>query len=340
MKNKSQQNEIKNEEIAIYQSETGAIEVSIDFKKETLLLTQQQVAQLFGIKKAAISKHVKNIFISAELEKESTVSILETVQKEGNRKVIRKIEYYNLDLVLSIGYRVNSVNATKFRRWATEVLKGHIFKGYCINRERIASNYKLFLKALDDVKALLPESSKTDTVNILELVSIFADTWFSLNAYDAEELPKTGITINQVEITANELKDALRELKKELVAKSEAADLFGIERKEKNIENIVGNVFQSFGGEYVYPTVEEKAANLLYFFIKNHPFVDGNKRSGAFAFIWFLQKTGLLNIQRLSPNVLTALTLLIAESNPKDKDRIVGIILLILSGGIMKTTLK
>ena len=323
---------IKNE-IAIYQSESGAIEIAIDFKKETLLLTQQQVAQLFGIKKAAISKHVKNIFASAELEKESTVSILETVQKEGGRKIVRKIEYYNLDLVLSIGYRVNSLNATRFRRWATTTLKEHIIKGYSINKERIASNYKLFLKALDDVKALLPESSKTDTVNILELVSIFADTWFSLNAYDAEELPKSGITKNQIEITANELRNTLQELKKELVAKNEAADLFGIERKERNIENIVGNVFQSFGGEYVYPTVEEKAANLLYFFIKNHPFIDGNKRSGAFAFIWFLQKSGLLNIQRLNPNVLTALTLLIAESNPKDKDRTIGIILLILRGG-------
>ena len=326
---------IKNE-IAIYQSESGAIEIAIDFKKETLLLTQQQVAQLFGIKKAAISKHVKNIFASAELEKESTVSILETVQKEGGRKIVRKIEYYNLDLVLSIGYRVNSLNATRFRRWATTTLKEHIIKGYSINKERIASNYKLFLKALDDVKALLPESSKTDTVNILELVSIFADTWFSLNAYDAEELPKAGITKNQIEITANELRNALQELKKELIAKNEAADLFGIERKERNIENIVGNVFQSFGGEYVYPTVEEKAANLLYFFIKNHPFIDGNKRSGAFAFIWFLQKAGLLNMQRLSPNVLTALTLLIAESNPKDKDRMIGIILQILRGGSEK----
>ena len=182
----------------------------------------------------------------------------------------------------------------------------------------------------------MPESSKTDTVKILELVSVFAETWFSLNAYDVEELPKSGIIKNQIEITANELRNVLQELKKELVVKSEATELFGIERKEKNIENIVGNVFQSFGGEYVYPTVEEKAANLLYFFIKNHPFIDGNKRSAAFAFIWFLHKTGLLNIQRLNPNVLTALTLLIAESNPKDKDRMIGIILLILKGGSEK----
>lgn len=331
MKNKLRQNEIKNE-VAIYQSESGAIEISVDSNKETLLLTQQQVAQLFDVNKPAISKHVKNIFASAELEKESTVSILETVQMEGDRQVIRKIEYYNLDLVLSIGYRVNSIKATMFRRWATKTLKEHIVKGYSVNKERIALNYKLFLKAIEDVKALLPESGKTDTANILELVSIFADTWFSLNAYDAEELPKTGITKNQVEITANELKNALQELKKELIAKNEATDLFSMERQENNIESIVGNVFQSFGGEYVYPTVEEKAANLLYFFIKNHPFIDGNKRSGAFVFIWFLQKAGLLNMERLNPNVLTAVTLLIAESNPRDKGRMIGLILLILRG--------
>ncbi len=335
MKNKSQQNEIR-KEIAIYQSETGAIEFQADVKKETLWASLQQIAGLFDTDKSGISRHIKNIYQTGELEKKSTVAKIATVQKEGNRTIKREIESYNLDVILSVGYRVNSKKATKFRRWATEVLKEHIFKGFTINKERIASNYKLFLKALDDVKALLPENSKTDTVNILELVSIFADTWFSLSAYDAQELPKTGITKNQIEITANELRNALQELKKELAAKSEAGDLFGIERKEKNIENIVGNVFQSFSGEYVYPTVEEKAANLLYFFIKNHPFIDGNKRSGAFAFIWFLQKAGLLNIQRLSPNALTALTLLIAESNPKDKGRMVGIILLILRGGIEK----
>ena len=332
IKNKSRQNEIKNE-LAIYQSESGAIEFRADIKKETLWASLQQIADLFGIDKSGISRHIKNIYKDGELDEKSTVAKIATVQNEGNRIVKREIESYNLDVILSVGYKVNSKKATRFRRWATTTLKEHIIKGYSINKERIASNYKLFLKALDDVKALLPESSKTDTVNILELVSIFADTWFSLNAYDAEELPKAGITKNQIEITANELRNVLQELKKELIAKNEAADLFGIERKEKNIENIVGNVFQSFGGEYVYTTVEEKAANLLYFFIKNHPFIDGNKRSGAFAFIWFLQKAGLLNIQRLSPNVLTALTLLIAESNPKDKDRMIGIILLILRGG-------
>ena len=179
MKNKSQQNEINNG-VAIYQSETGAIEFQADVKKETLWASLQQIASLFDTDKSGISRHIKNIYQTGELEKKSTVAKIATVQKEGNRTVKREIESYNLDVILSVGYRVNSKKATKFRRWATAILKEHIVKGYSINKERIASNYKLFLKALDDVKALLPESSKTDTVNILELVSIFADTWFSL----------------------------------------------------------------------------------------------------------------------------------------------------------------
>ncbi|MHB8282315.1 MAG: RhuM family protein [bacterium] len=332
MKNKLQQNEIKNE-IAIYQSESGAIELRGDWQNETIWTTQAQIANLFGVDRTVVTKHIKNILGIGELDSKQVCANFAHTAQDGKTY---QTQFYNIDVVLAVGYRVNSKVAAKFRRWATEVLKEHIFKGFTVNKERIAANYKLFLKAVEDIKALLPESSKTDTVNILELVSIFADTWFSLNAYDAEELPKTGITKNQIEITANELRGVLQELKKELITKNEATDLFSTERQENNIDGIVGNVFQSFGGEYVYPTVEEKAANLLYFFIKNHPFIDGNKRSGAFAFVWFLQKAGLLNIERLNPNVLTALTLLIAESNPRDKDRMIGIILLILRGKIEK----
>ena len=329
MENKLQQNEIKNE-IAIYQSESGAIELRGDWQNETIWATQAQIANLFEVDRTVVTKHIKNIIKFDEVDEKSNVQKMHIPNSD------KPVTFYSLDIILAVGYRVNSKTAVKFRRWATEVLKEHIFKGFSINKERIAANYKSFLKAIEDVKALLPESNKTDTVNILELVSIFADTWFSLNAYDAEELPKTGITKNQIDITANELKNALQELKKELIIKNEATDLFSAERQKNNIDSIVGNVFQSFGGEYVYPTVEEKAANLLYFFIKNHPFIDGNKRSGAFVFIWFLQKAGLLNIERLNPNVLTALTLLIAESSPKDKDKMTGIILLFLRGKIEK----
>jgi prophage maintenance system killer protein/prophage antirepressor-like protein len=308
MKNKLQPNEIKNG-IAIYQSESGAIELKGDWQNETIWATQAQIADLFIIDRTTITKHIKNVIKFDEVDEKSNVQKMHIPNSD------KPVAFYSLDIILAVGYRVNSKKAAQFRRWATEVLKEHIFKGFTINKERIAANYKSFLKAIDDVKALLPESGKTDTANILELVSIFADTWFSLSAYDAEELPKTGITKNMIEITANELKNALQELKKELIAKNEAADLFGTERQENNIDGIIGNVFQSFGGEYVYSTVEEKAANLLYFFIKNHPFIDGNKRSGAFAFIWFLQKAGILNMERLNPNALTALKKRSARNN-------------------------
>jgi hypothetical protein len=175
---------IKNE-IAIYQSESGAIELRGDWQNETIWATQAQIANLFKLDRTAITKHIKNIIKFGEIDEKSNVQKMHIANSD------KPVAFYSLDIILAIGYRVNSKTAIKFRRWASEVLKQHIFKGFTVNKERIASNYKLFLKALDDVKALLPESSKTNTVNILELVSIFADTWFSLNAYDAEELPKS-----------------------------------------------------------------------------------------------------------------------------------------------------
>ncbi|MFA6306013.1 MAG: Fic family protein, partial [Candidatus Gracilibacteria bacterium] len=164
------------------------------------------------------------------------------------------------------------------------------------------------------------------------LIKMFANTWFSLDAYDKENFPKTGVTKKEFQLTAKELTEALSDLKIGLTKSGQAGDLFGIARKEQSMEGILGNVLQSFGGKDLYPTIEEKAAHLLYFTVKNHPFVDGNKRSGAFTFVWFLKQTGLLNPMRMTPEALTALTLLVAESNPKDKERMIGLILLILKG--------
>jgi prophage maintenance system killer protein/predicted transcriptional regulator len=316
--------------IAIYQSPTGAVEVRIDEQRETIMLTQQQVGDLFGVQKAAISKHVKNIFATKELEKDATVSILETVQKEGKREIKRQVEYYNLDLILSIGYRVNSANATKFRQWATKTLRQHIVKGYTLNKKRLRKNYDEFLQAVDAVKKLLPSSGLVKAEDALELVKMFASTWLSLDAYDKSRLPHTGITKKQVTITAEELTEALKKLKQELIRKGEASELFATDRGKDSIAGIVGSIFQTFGGGDMYPTVEEKAAHLLYFMVKNHPFTDGNKRSGAFAFVWFLHKMGLLQKDKMTPEALTALTLLVAESNPKDKDKMIGLILQLL----------
>ena len=316
-------------DIVIYQAKSGKIEFRGDFERNTIWGNINQIGELFGVQKAAVSKHMKNIFNDKELDKKATVSILETVQMEGTRKVSRRIEYYNLDVILSVGYRVNSKQATQFRIWATRTLRQHLLEGYTINKKRIALNYEHFLRAVGDLKTLLPKHHTIQTQDVLELVEAFAGTWFSLDAYDTQNFPKSGATKKEVTFTADELTQALHELKQELIVRKQATDLFGQERSKDAVHGIVGNVFQSFGKQDVYPTVEEKASHLLYFMVKNHPFVDGNKRSGAFAFVWFLRRAGLLRAS-LTPEALTALTLLVVESHAKDKEKIIGLILLLL----------
>ncbi|MCG2726165.1 MAG: virulence RhuM family protein [Elusimicrobia bacterium] len=317
-------------QIVIFQAKNGKIEFRGDFEHETIWGNINQITQLFGVQKAAISKHLKNIYKEGEISKKTTVSILETVQTEGNRTVKRDIEYYNLDAIISIGYRVNSKQATQFRIWATKILKQHLVQGYTINKQRVGENYEKFLRAVAHVKALLPDGEKVKTKDVLELITIFAKTWVSLDVYDTNIFPKYGFSKKPTSFVVEDLIDALQELKRELIAKKQATNIFGQDRSKGAIHGIVGNVFQSFSKKDLYPTTEEKAAHLLYFLVKNHPFVDGNKRSGAFAFVWYLKKAGLL-CANLTPEALTVLTLLIAESNSKNKDKMIGLVLLLLN---------
>ncbi|MFH1621255.1 MAG: virulence protein RhuM/Fic/DOC family protein [Patescibacteria group bacterium] len=319
-----------NKRVVIYQAKSGALELRADASRDTFWLTQEQVAEVFNVQKAAISKHVKNIFDSGELVQKATVSKMETVQIEGGRSIKRNIEYYNLDLVLSIGYRVNSKQATHFRQWATKTLRKYVVDGYAINRTRIAKNYVQFMEAMDEVKRLLPPGTPIDAESVLELVRMFADTWVSLDAYDKDALATKGATKKRVMLTAEKLVNELALLKTALLEKGEATDLFGVERFEGNVAGIVGNVMQTFDGKELYGSVEEKAAHLLYFMVKNHPFTDGNKRSGAYAFVWFLRQAGILDAVRMTPPALTALTILVAESNPKDKEKMIRLVLTLL----------
>lgn len=316
-------------QLVIYQAKSGQIEFRGDFERETIWGSIDQIANIFGVQKAAVSKHLKNIYKEGELNKKVTVSKMETVQIEGKREIKRNIEYYNLDVILSVGYRINSKQATQFRIWATNTLKKHLLDGYTINKKYIGQNYEKFMRAVTDVKALLPPSNQVKAQDVLELINAFAGTWFSLDAYDTDAFPKTGGTKKKVVFAADELVSALQKLKQDLLDKKQATDIFGQERDKEAVRGIVGNVFQSVFGKDAYSTAEEKATHLLYFMVKDHPFVDGNKRSGAFAFIWFLRKAGLLRAS-LTPEALTALTLLIAESNPKDKDKMTGLVLLLL----------
>jgi prophage maintenance system killer protein len=251
------------------------------------------------------------------------------MQKMHTANSDKPVAFYSLDIILAVGYRTNSARAIEFRKWVTKVLKQHLLEGYTINKKRIGQNYEKFMQAVADVKALLTSGNRVTTEDILELINAFADTWFSLDAYDTDSFPKTGLTKKKVVFTANELTEALQEFKQDLMDKKQATDLFGQERSKNVVEGIIGNLFQSAFGKDVYPSAEKKSAHLLYFMIKNHPFADGNKRSGAFAFVWFLRKAGLLRAS-FTPEALTALTLLIAESNPKDKDKMVGLVLLLL----------
>ena len=317
-------------ELAIYQTESGGLELSIDNKKDTIWANLNQISKLFDKDKSVISRHIKNVFESKELNERETVAFFATVQKEGSKYVERNIAYYNLDLILSVGYRVNSKQATKFRQWATKILKSYMTDGYVINNNRIKENYDNFLKAIEDIKLLVTDNSSLKNNDIIELIKTFANTWLSLDKYDKDVLPTTGNIEKDTKITAKNFEKDLEIFKNELIKKNEATEFFATERVNGNLENIFCNVFQSFDGIDVYKTLEEKASNLLYFMIKNHPFIDGNKRSGAYSFIWFLRKNNILNINKINPQTLTILTILIAESNPKDKEKMIGLILQIL----------
>lgn len=326
-------NDIKRGEIVIYKTTKNEVDLKVRLEKETILLTQQQVSQLFDVQKAAISKHVKNIFDSSELNKNSTVSILETVQTEGDRRISRKIEYYNLDLVLSIGYRVNSKQATKFRIWATKILKQYLIKGYAINKNRLLEAQSKFHE-LQEAIFFLQKQSKKELLTgqegeLLHLLASYARTLTILNEYDKGKIKETKGVKSKFILTYENCSRIIAELKGELAQKKEASDLFGQERGG-SFEGIIKGLYQTFGGKELYPTIEDKASHILYLIIKDHPFSDGNKRSGAFLFVYFLDKSDYLYRQngekKISDNALTALALLVAESDPKEKEVMIKII--------------
>lgn len=258
----------------VYQTKSGALELRGDVKKETIWASLDQIAQLFGRDKSVISRHIKSIFKEEELEPKATVAKNATVQIEGSRSVMRDIEFYNLDIIISVGYRVNSKVATEFRKWATRTLRGYLVDGYAIDRKRVAQNYQEFLSVVDSLKNLLPAESGVDASSALELIRAYAKSWVSLDAYDKQSLVTRGATRRSVQLTAERLQGALDQLRTELMVRGEATELFGSAKSPQSVQGIVGNVMQEFGGKPVYPSVEEKAAHLLYFMVKNHPFTD------------------------------------------------------------------
>lgn len=323
-------------EISIYETPNGTIEVRLE--RETIWLSQEQMATLFDVQKAAISKHLKNIFTSGELERGSTVSKMETVQQEGTRRITRQIEHFNLDAVISVGYRVNSARATRFRQWATRLLREHLTRGYTLNRHRFETNARELEAALQLVRkaASSPELQSDMGRGLVDVVTRYTQTFVLLQRYDEGLLTEPPATTGGRLPTLEEARMALAGLKADLVARGEASLLFAQEREE-GFASLFGNLDQSVFGEPAYPSIESKAAHLLYFVIKNHPFADGNKRSGAFLFVDFLNRNGRLLDKTGQPVIndigLAALALLVAESDPGHKDTMIHLIMNMLVQG-------
>ena len=322
-------------EIVIYEDGNVTLELSIDDK--TIWLDANDIATIFDVNRPAIVKHIGNIYKTGELDKESTCSILEQVAKDGKK---RKKNYYNLDMIISVGYRVNSRKATKFRRWATEVLQRYLIDGYALNKERL---HRQKLAELDQTIRLIKQGLKSQTLSTLEakgfveIISNYAKSWALLQGYDEQSLDEVVQTKEQKFILDyDEAKEAIAELKKALIAKGEATELFGQEKADEFKGNLL-NIYQSFGGEELLPSVEQKAANLLYYIIKGHPFNDGNKRIGSYLFVLFLHKNGILHKPngepKINDNALASLALLVATSAPEQKEIIIRLVMNMLYDG-------
>ena len=322
-------------QIVIYKSKTNQIELEVNFSKETVWLTQAQIANLFDVNIPAISKHIKNIYSEGELLKKRTVSKMEIVQMEGQRQIKRKVDFYNLDMIISIGYRVNSMKATQFRIWATKTLKQYLVKGYVLNKKRLTEQQK-YLKNLSDNVELIRSKIKSPMLTgqeeeLLGIVKKYIDSIKLLKRYDDRDLETKNLSIKtSFELEYDKVIENVLQFRQELLKQKLASDLFGVENSTK-LQGLIGAINQTFDGKDLYPSIEEKAANLLYFVIKDHPFVDGNKRIGSTLFIYFLNKNRYLFKKngevKINDRALVALALLVAVSDPKEKETIVKLII-------------
>ncbi len=322
------QEEQKNQskgEIIIYQSKDKKIQLKVKLEHETVWLTQKQIAQLFGTQRPAITKHLNNIFKIGELKEISVCSILEHTASDGKKY---QTKFYNLDVIISVGYRVNSSCATQFRIWATNILKRHIIDGYTLNEKRLKEQ-ALKLRALQKAVKLIgsikdrKQLEYKEAMGLLEVISDYNYALGLLDDYDYKRLKISQTSKKEKFILTYEFAiEAVNELRK----KFGASGLFGVER-DKSFKSSVDSIYQTFDGKDLYPSIEEKGANLLYFIVKNHSFTDGNKRIAASIFLWFLEKNGILykedGSKRIADNALVALTLMIAESRPSERDIIV-----------------
>ena len=302
--------------IELYSSPDGSVYLDVRLDKDTVWLSQSQIAALFGVNSQAITRHLNNIYKEGELEKDSTCSKMEQVRQEGKREVRRQIKIYNLDAVLSVGYRVNSKQATHFRRWATDVLKRYI-EGSVINKQRLDQLGKTV-----QVMARIPES--LESRQILDIVQSYMPALDLLDDYDHQRLSIPSGKKATYVLSYEECRGVIDEMKF-----SHDSDLFGVE-KDDSFKGTIGNIYQGFAGEEIYPSLEEKAANLLYLVVKNHSFLDGNKRIAATMFLYFLDRNNALFYKGekvIQDSTLVAITVMIAESKPEEKTAMIALVM-------------
>ena len=317
------------QKIVIYQTEDGQTQIDVRLENETVWLTQAQMAELFETDRTSIVRHINNIYKAEELDRESTCAKIAQVQTEGKRQVTRTIPFFNLDMIISVGYRVNSKRGVKFRQWANRVLKDYLVKGYAVN-ERIRHEQIGELRQLVGMLGRTIQNqtllSNDETNALFEVVTDYTYALDTLDNYDYERLSIDKTTKEEpFHATYENAMEAINGLRE----KFGGSVLFGNE-KDDSFKSSIGQIYQTFGGEELYPSVEEKAAMLLYLVTKNHSFSDGNKRIAATLFLWFLNNNGILyrkdGSKRLADNTLVALTLMIAESKTEEKDVMVKVV--------------
>jgi prophage maintenance system killer protein len=319
-------------EVLVYETPEGDIRVDVRLERETVWLRQDQISQLFGRERSVVTKHVRNVFREGELDPKSVCANFAHTAADGKTY---QVEHYNLDVIISVGYRVKSAQGTRFRQWATRTLRDHLVRGYTINRQRFEVNARELEAALALVrKAAAGEALSTDQGRgLVDVIARYTQTFLLLQRYDEGLLLEPKGIAGGVLPNLSEARAAIASLKHDLRARGEATDLFGHEREE-GLASLLGNLDQSVFGEPAYPTVESKAAHLLYFVIKDHPFSDGNKRIGSFLLVEFLHRNGRL-IRKGEPVIndvgLAALALLVAESAPKDKDAMIRLMMNMLA---------
>jgi prophage maintenance system killer protein len=322
-------------EIVIYQTKGGEAALEVKLEQETVWLSMNQMADLFERDKSVISRHIHNIYQEGELKLGSTVAKFATVRQEGARSVEREVDFYNLDVIISVGYRVRSQRGTQFRIWATQILKDHILKGYSINEKRLREQNARLIELQKTVGLLQRvmegrELARDEATGLLQVITDYSYALSLLDQYDHQKLKIRRTTKKSpFALTYEAARRAINKLGEQSRKKGQSVALFGRE-KDQSFQGSIGAIYQTFDGKEVYPSIEEKAAHLLYFVVKNHSFIDGNKRIGAFLFIWFLDTSGILYAgdgrKRIGDNALVALTLMIAESRPEDKDIITKVI--------------